>query len=590
MAQTASATTPHGVATFDVLVDGKPIDPSFQVLSIVVVKEINRVPLARIVIRDGDAATQRFDVSSKDFFVPGKKITLKLGNDSTNKQTFAGIITKHAIRIRENGVSELHIECRDAAVMMTIGRHSRYYEKMKDSEIFDDLISRYQNVTGDPKATNLKHEQIVQHHVSDWDFMLLRAEANGMLVNVNDGTISIAPPNTGSKPVFQVAFGTSVLEFEAEMDVRNQWKKVVAHSWNYSSQNLFDSDITSAPVTEPGNLSGEELADKIKQKDFELHHSGYLLEQELQDWAQAVMLRSRLAKIRGRAKFTGTTDVRPGDMVTLAGVGDRFNGNAFVTAVKHEVGNGMWDTHIQFGLDPEPHSCKYANDLDDGLSAGLVGSIHGLQIGKVVQLQNDPDGENRILVKIPTIDNSARGIWTRVASLDAGSERGAVFLPEINDEVVVGFINGDPRHAIVLGMVHSSAKPSPLTAEDVNHKKGFTTRSKMHLLFDDDTKTITIDTPAGNSIKLSEAGTNVEIKDQNSNKITLDSSGIKVESPMNIELKAGLNLTISAGATLSIGGVSVSVKADGNVSLEGALAKVASQGITEITGSLVKIN
>ncbi|RYY57272.1 MAG: type VI secretion system tip protein VgrG [Chitinophagaceae bacterium] len=590
MGQNATGTAPHGVATFEIMVDNKPVDPSFQVLSVAIMKEINRVPAARIVIRDGDAASQTFAISSRDFFIPGKKISIKIGNDSTNKQAFAGIIIKHAIKIRENGSGELQVECRDAAVMMTLGRHSRYFQDIKDNQVFDELISEYPALKGEAGKTTLQHKQIVQHHISDWDFMLLRAEANGMLVNVNDGTVKISMPDTSTKPTMKISFGTSVLEFEAEMDARSQWGKVVANSWDYSSQVLFDSDISSAPVREPGNISGEDLARQIKQKDYQLHHSGYLQEQELQDWAQGVMQRSRLAKIRGRAKVTGTSDVKTGDMVTLAGVGDRFNGNAYVTAVKHELGNGMWDTHIQFGLDPETYASKYAADLDDKLSAGLVGSIHGLQIGKVVQLQNDPDGENRILVKVPTLDNTGRGIWTRVASPDAGNNRGAVFLPEINDEVIIGFINADPRHAVMLGMLHSSALPSPLKAEDVNNTKGFTTRSKMHVLFNDDTKTITIDTPNANKIVISEQGTNIEIKDQNSNKITMDSSGIKVESPLNIDLKAGANLSLSAGATLAIGGVSVSVKADGTIGFSGASAKLAAQGITEITGSMVKIN
>ena len=261
-----------------------------------------------------------------------------------------------------------------------------------------------------------------------------------------------------------------------------------------------------------------------------------------------------------------------------------------MTGIRHEIGNGMWDSHIQFGLDPERFSEVHNKNLNDRQTAGLVGSIHGLQIGIVSQLENDPNGENRILVRTPTIDDSGKGIWTRVASLDAGDDRGAFFMPEIGDEVILGFINDDPRFPVVLGMLHSSAKPAPITPQDANDEKGFTTRSKMHVSFNDQTKTITIDTPAGNSIVLDEGGTKIEITDQNTNKITMDSSGISVQSPMNIELKAGVNLTLSAGATLSIGGLSVSVKADGNVSMEGALAKLSSQGITEISGSIVKIN
>ena len=96
----------------------------------------------------------------------------------------------------------------------------------------------------------------------------------------------------------------------------------------------------------------------------------------------------------------------------------------------------------------------------------MLPAIGGLQIGVVSQLQDDPDGEDRILVQIPIIDNQEQGIWCRVSSLDAGDSRGAYFRPEIGDEVIVGFINEDPNDAVVLGMLHSSAKPAPITASD----------------------------------------------------------------------------------------------------------------------------
>jgi Rhs element Vgr protein len=562
----------HDVASYEILVNDSPVDPSFQVLSILVSKEINRIPVARIIFRDGDASEGSFSLSNEDVFAPGKKIKINLGRDGNNTQAFKGIITRHAIKVRENGNGELHIECRDEAVRMTIGRHDRYFENIKDSRLFDDLIGRYSGLQSEPEDTKLTHRELVQHHISDWDFLLLRAEANAMLVNVNDGVVKIAPPDTKGNPVLQVTYGSSVLEFEAEMDARNQWKDVKASSWDYANQQLFQADTTEASgFTQHGNITGSQLAEAINLTSYEMKHSGHVLEQELQDWVNGVMLKSRLGKIRGRAKFTGFSGIKPGDMVKLEGVGERFKGKAFVTGVKQEMGNGIWDTHIQFGLDPERYSLIHP-DISDALAAGLAGGVHGLQIGVVVQLQNDPDGQDRIRVKIPVIDNNGQGIWTRMASLDAGSDRGAFFRPEIGDEVIVGFINDDPRDPVVLGMLNSSAKPAPLTAQDVNHEKGFTTRSKMHLLFNDDTKTITIDTPGGNSITIDEQGMKIEIKDQNSNKITMDTTGIKIESPMNVELKAGVNLTLSA------------------LSLEGALAKLSAQGIAEISGSLVKIN
>lgn len=579
----------HDVATFTILIDDNVIDPLHEVISISVMQEVNRIPAARIILRDGDAAERNFRISNEDNFIPGKRVRIKIGMDGDNTQVFKGIIVKHAIKVQENGNTQLHIECRDESVRMSIGRRSRYFENVKDSQVFDEVAGAY-GLRSDSESTPLTHKELVQHHITDWDFVLLRAEANGMLVNVQQGVLKISKPKTTAEPVLQLTYGSSVIEFEAEMDARDQFKKVKAISWDYSGQKLFEADTEEFPsFQQHGNLAGAKLADAIGLSEYEMHHSGHLLEQELQEWVNGLMLRSRMAKIRGRARVTGFSGVNPGDMVMLDGVGERFNGKAYVTAVRHDVTDGAWYTHIQFGLDPERYANLHA-DMVDPQSAGLIGSVHGLQIGIVVQLQDDPDGDDRILVRVPVIDNNAQGTWMRVASLDAGSDRGAFFMPEIGDEVIVGFINDDPRHGVVLGMVNSSAKPAPLRLEDVNHKKGFTTRSKMRIHFNDDTKTITIDTPAGNSVTLDEQGSRIEVKDQNDNRITLDTAGIKLESPMSIEIKAGLDLKLAAAASLTIGGTSLSVKADGNLGIQGAATKLSAQGITEISGSLVKIN
>jgi len=556
-------------------------------MSLSIHKELNRVSTASLVFRDGDAALQTFPLSNKTDFVPGKKIEISIGRDGLNKSAFKGIIIKHAVKVKANGNTELHVECMDVAVKMTIGRKSKYFQNVKDSDVFDDLLSTY-GIRSDPETTTLKHQELVQHNVTDWDFMLLRAEANGMLLNVDDGSIKIAKPAIGNE-VLQVNYGSSILEFEAEMDARFQYKSVNAESWDYSNQQLFTADTSSSSFAEQGNITSEDLAQAISPDKFDMHHSGHLLEQELKDWTESIMLRSRLAKIRGRARFTGFSGIKPADTLKLSGVGDRFNGKAFVTAVRQEIGDGTWETQVQFGLDPKRYVFLH-NDINEAPSAGLVGAIRGLQIGIVVQLESDPDGQDRILVRVPVIDSAGQGIWTRIASLDAGNERGAFFMPEVGDEVIVGFINDDPRHPVVLGMLHSSNKPAPISPQDNNNEKGFTTRSKMHLSFNDDTKTIVIDTPAGNSITIDEKSMKIEIKDQNENKITMEQTGITMESPLNIDVKAGAVLTLSGGTSLSISAPSLSVKADANVSIEGAVAKVTSSGITEISGSLVKIN
>ena len=157
----------------------------------------------------------------------------------------------------------------------------------------------------------------------------------------------------------------------------HQWKNVQASSWDYANQQLFTAEASSAAIEEQGNLSGSELSKVSSPENFKLRHSGHIMQQELQEWTNATMMRSRLSKIRGRAKFVGVSALIPGDVIQIAGVGDRFNGKAFVTAVRHEVGDGTWDTHIQFGLDPERYACLYT-DVSDTEASGLIGWNKGI--------------------------------------------------------------------------------------------------------------------------------------------------------------------------------------------------------------------
>lgn len=586
--------TSYHVASFDIFINDQQVDPGYQVMMISIVKGINKISSAKIVFRDGDAASETFSLSENENFMPGKKIQIKLGRDSRNSQMFRGLITKHSIRLREDGDTEMVLECKDEAVKMTLGRRNFYYEDSKDSEIMEEMIRRYPGLTSDITVTALAHAEMVQHHCTDWDFLMLRAEANGLLVSVDDGKITAKKPDTNATPSISVLYGATLLDFEGEMDGRTQWSSVEAKSWDYAGQSLFEHSTESISINEPGNIDGASLASDLSPEKFELRHSGQAIEEELQEWTKSMMQISRLAKIRGNAKFIGFADIKPGQLIDLRGVGARFNGKAFVSGIRQEVHNGAWHTQAQFGLSPDCFSKTY-KDIVDAPAAGLVAAINGLQIGKVVQLQDDPKGENRILVRLPIIDNRARGVWARVSTLDAGhgetnGGRGSFFLPELEDEVIVGFINDDPRDAVVLGMVNSSSRPAPMEASDANDERGFVTKSKMRIHFNDETKTITIDTPEGNMIKLDEDSSSITIEDQNGNSAKMDSSGIDMNSASDIKIKATGSIDITAGTSLKLEAKQMTISAQAAMSLSGASTTLSADGAATIQGSTVSIN
>lgn len=567
------------LATFTILVNGNALPGSVAVLNIVVEKEINRIPTARIVFTDGDPATKDFELSNQHLLTPGVEIEIKAGYHSDEETIFKGLIIKHNLKIRALG-SYLIIECKDKAVKLSIGRKSKYYYESKDSDILEEILTAY-GLEFEVETTNVDHQEMVQYNVSDWDFMVSRAQANGKVCIVDDGKIQIIKPDVSQTEIESVTYGSTLLEFDAEIDSRHQVSAVTSYAWNAASQELLEIEAADPAFSVNGNLSSGELASVIGLGNLELKNGGTISDVELQEWANAKMLFNQMAQIRGRAKFQGIQGTKPNTTLMLDGVGDRFNGKVYVSAVRHQISEGNWTVDAQFGVNPLWFTETF--NVNDASAAGLLAAIGGLQIGIVTQLQEDPDGEDRILVRLPIIDNAEQGIWARISTLDAGENRGSFFRPEIDDEVIVGFINNNPNDAIVLGMLNSSAKPAPIAACDDNHEKGFVTRSEMKFIFNDDKKSVVLETPAGKKITVDEDEGVIRIEDENSNIVTLNSDGISLESSSDIKITAAGDLTIE--------GTNVSITANAEFKAEGSAgAEVSSGAIAKLSGSMVQIN
>ncbi|MGD8777789.1 MAG: type VI secretion system tip protein VgrG [Ignavibacteria bacterium] len=571
---------PSDLPTMKILIGGSELNNAYQVVSVDVSKSFNKMSGAKIVVIDGDPAKEDFEISNTDDFKPGNEIEVQAGYHSSNETIFKGIIIKHGLKVRKFKPSLLIIEAKDKAVKMTVGRKSLIYYNSKDSEIIEEIIGNY-SLEKDVEATNLQHKEMVQNYSTDWDFLVSRAEMNGKLALADDGKLIVKKPDTGSSPVLTLVYGSTMMEFEAEMDSRTQLKSVKSHSWNYKDQEFIEAEASDPGVTENGNISSSDLSKVIGLSEYTLKHSGNVEDTELKSWADAKNLKSKLARIKGRVKFQGFTGVKPGNMIELKGVGERFNGNVFVSGVRHQINPENWETDVQFGLSDQ---WFYKNkDIVDNPAAGLVPNIYGLQIGTATQLEEDPDGENRVLVKIPIIDNQNNGLWARVATLDAGENRGSFFLPEIGDEVIVGFVNDDPRDPVILGMLNSSAKPAPLVAEDANNEKGFVTRSEMKMIFNDGKKSIAIETPAGKKVTIDEDAGVITIEDENGNKAEFSSGGITIESAADLIMKAAGDVKIE--------GTNITVSANAQFKAEGSAGAEMSTGASAVVkGSVVQIN
>lgn len=585
-----------GVLSLSILSEGSALADTIQVVSVETNYGVNKIPFAKIILLDGDVPTGDFPVSDADSFKPGAEITINAGYDSDTSTIFKGLVIKHSLKIEGDG-STLIVQCKDSAVAMTVGRKNANYVDLKDSDVMSSLIGNYSGLSSDIDATTTSHKELVQYYCTDWDFMLARAEANALLVTVDEGKVSVKAPQVDEEAVLTLTYGVDLLSFDADLDASAQFATVKGTSWDITNQAIQEQQASPETLTGQGDIDSATLAKVIGPDTFTLQTEAPLESDELTDWVKGQQIKSGLARIRGRATFQGSAKVKIGDLVELKGVGNRFNGNVLVTAVKHQINEGNWSTEVVFGLSSQWFTEQ--TRVDAPIASGLTPGVTGLQIGVVKKIDEDPDSQYKIQVTVPIMQAETEGVWARLASFYSSSGYGAFFIPDIGDEVVLGYFNNDPSYPVILGSLYSSGRKAPYEITADNYTKGIVTKSELKLEFDDENKVITLVTPGNNTIVISDDGESILLEDQNSNIVELSASGILMDSPKDIQIKAQGKVTIEAtdnveitsSADIKNSGLNINNEADvGFVAKGSASAELSASGQTTVKGSMVMIN
>ena len=191
------------------------------------------------------------------------------------------------------------------------------------------------------------------------------------------------------------------------------------------------------------------------------------------------------------------------------------------------------------------------------LPGGLGGHWYGVYPAQVIANQ-DPDGQGRVQITLPWAKDTGGEryeAWARLSTLMGGNNRGSWFIPDVDDEVLVGFENGDPRRPYVLGGLWNGQDAPPDSIEQQNNRKVLCSRNGVKMTLDDSSgqEKMILETPGGQKITLKDGPGAVEIEDSNGNSLKLESSGITITASAKVtvnastmEISAGM-LTVNAG-------------------------------------------
>ncbi len=196
---------------------------------------------------------------------------------------------------------------------------------------------------------------------------------------------------------------------------------------------------------------------------------------------------------------------------------------------------------------------RFSAELAEREPRGFGGRWYGVMPAQVVDI-DDPDGQNRVRVALPWCPDNTDGTdgryeaWARMATLFAGADRGSVFQPEVDDEVLVAFQQGDPARPFVIGGLWNGVDAPPVATGRQNETKMLKSRNGVTVTLKDQSghEALILETPGGQKITLKDGPGEVLVEDSNGNSVKLEASGVTVNASAKVTVSAS-QVSISAG-------------------------------------------
>jgi hypothetical protein len=599
---------PNSVS-YSVLLDGEKVWNVLLGLS--VSNEINRVPRARLEFNykdievDGADQDELFKIEQADDFdprpknakldfIPGKEIEVKLGRGGETESIFKGYIIKQNVIARNDGSLNIYIECRHICNRMTLQKRTRFYhhdanksgssnqeiDPVTDFDVLEKLIENYEGdglslAVEDEIRTDLDHENMTQYECSDWDFLIIRAEALGYVCLVEGEVINLIVPKVAESVAYTLGFGKDLLEYEAVYD------ETIPSKLNYATGWYIDNLERRIENLKNGNVEAEQ---EIIQAETTLNYGAILTAKEIEILLVNEVMRQETGLIQGTTKIDGITAFSVGDTIEIIGFNSVWDRATIVSGIKHVLVSGVWNSYVQFGISAVPHAERY--EINRTVATPLVARTSGLLMGKVIQYKNGADGHELIEVEIPAYnaEETTQSIYARLATFAAGANGGAVFRPYPDDEVVVGFVNDDPRHPVILGALYNStAEPPYALDEDTQNEVGFSFNDWKISIHEED-EVMTIASPKGQEFVLDDSEESILMAFDSSNSIKISSDGIELTGS-NIKIDA------SSGGKIEMTALEIEAKADTSMALEGGTQLELEGKVTaSLKGQITQIN
>jgi phage protein D/phage baseplate assembly protein gpV len=533
------------------------------------------------------------------------KISVLTADSQTPAELINGEITALEAEFDSTGTFTL-IRGYDPAHRLFRGRRTASYVQATASDIATTIARRAGLAVGQVTSTTTVYPQFSQAGETDWEVLERLARDTGFEVAVRDQKFTFGPPTpAGEAPgasadasanPLVLQLGKDLLSFRSVISSAEQVKEVEVRGWDIATKKALRANAPAKTASaELAAVRPVDLAHAFGDPTHVAASVPYRSQAEVDTAAKAMAeeIAGTFAEFEATAR--GNPELRAGTAIRIDQLGDPFDGKYVLTRSRHQFDPATGYT-----------TAFTVSGRQDRSLLGLTGGRSrvpqappGVVVGVVSDIQ-DPENAARVRLTFPWLSDDYVSDWARTVQPSAGANRGWTVLPEVGDEVLVSFEQGDFGRPYVIGGLFNGVDTPPSGPVDLLDS-GSGTANRRSMVSRKGHRMDLLDSDHSEGIRMATADDKLLIfVDSSQTTITVHADGkVAIEGSKGISIDA-------ATSSLELKGGDISVKATNGVSIDGgptlkltgvssklegsATTEVKGGSLCSVSGAMVKIN